>query len=103
MDVVIIGPILSVSLFLLFLVIWFSYARSEQKEAVRLKKKAGVFLIWFLINWLYIMSQLLSPVWYEPSEVNPGLNALYGYLPLFVIFSIPFVADMINQWRLGQI
>lgn len=102
MDVIVsVGPMLAVFLFLVCSATWLSYARKEQSKEMRLKKMVGIFLVWFLINFLYLMSQLMAPTWYEPSPVIPGLIALQFHLPFFVFFSIPFIYDLIHQGQEG--
>ena len=100
MDVVAtVGPFLVVSLFVLCSLIWFQFARKEENAEIRLKKMVGIFIVWFVLNFLYLLSQLMAPVWYEPSPVIPGLIALQTHLPFFVFFSIPFIIDFLNQSR----
>ena len=100
MDVIVTQFVfIGLPLFLLCTLFWMLYARSEQNKEIRLKRMVGIFLFWFFLNFLYLMSQFLAPVWYEPSPVVPGLIALRFYLPYFILLSIPFILDIVNQLR----
>jgi hypothetical protein len=88
---------IAVFLFIVCYVIWRSYAKREENAVIRQRKMVGIFLVWFLLNDLYLMSQLMAPVWFEPAPVVPGLIALQYHLPFFILLSIPFIWDMINQ------
>lgn len=100
MDVLIgAGLLLAPFIFLWLSPIWVCSARTEESEEVRLQKMVSIFLVWFLFNFLYLMSQLMAPVWYEPAPVVPGLIALQVHLPCFILFSTPFILDMVNQLR----
>lgn len=96
MDIVF-GPIIMVIvLFYIICFIFWIIARSDQKRVNRIWKMGSVFLFWFIINWLFIMNLLMTPVWYEPSPAIPGNFAL-SYFPIFIMLSIPFIIDLLNQ------
>lgn len=98
MDIVFGPTIMVIVLFYIVCFIFWIIVRRDQKKVNRIRKMGGVFLFWFIINWLFIMNLLISPVWYEPSPVVPGNFAL-SYLPIFILVSIPFILDMIYQSR----
>ncbi|MHA2026034.1 MAG: hypothetical protein ACW98U_09055 [Candidatus Thorarchaeota archaeon] len=97
MDVVLIHVPIFLTTVVICGLLWFLFARMEQDDEVRLWKMVGVFLLWFLLNWPYIISQLLAPVWYEPAPVVPALHMLQFNLPAFIILSVPMVYDMLKQ------
>ena len=99
MDVVLIHIPIFLGTLALTILLWIFFAGSEQDEESRLRKKVGVFLIWFLINWIFILSQMMRPVWDEPDPIDPGLQMIQFNLPFFIIFSIPFIIDIIYQSR----
>jgi len=76
--------------------IFWIIVRRDKKKVNRLRKMVGVFLVWFIINWLFIMNLLMTPVSYEPSPVVPSNFAL-SYLPVFFVISIPFIIDVLDQ------
>lgn len=99
MDIVLIGPLFFSMLFVICTLVWYIISTDVENDLIRLRLCACIFLVWFIINWLFIMTQLLSPMSYEPAPIIPGLLALRSDLPIFVVLSIPFVIDLIRQSR----
>ena len=99
MDIVLIGPLWFSILFAICTLVWYIISTDIENDLVRLRLCVCIFLLWFVANWLFIMTQLLSPVSYEPAPIVPGLRAFRYDLPIFAVLSIPFVIDLIRQSR----
>ncbi|MGY5858860.1 MAG: hypothetical protein RTU63_05785 [Candidatus Thorarchaeota archaeon] len=100
LDPILPNVLIFFGILVLTIFLWFSYARAERNSVKRYKKKIGVFLIWFVLNWSYFMIHVLSPVRYEPSPVVPWHDAMTYYLPVIIIFSLPFIIDILLHERM---
>lgn len=98
MDIVVVGFIYPVVIFFIVCVGLWIAARKDQNRTSRLEKMVGVFLVWFILNGLFLMYNLVT-LWYEPSPFSYGWIALDLSLPMAVLMTIPFIYDLAFQLR----
>ena len=92
-------PIFAFSLVTVSYIVILFVGRNEQNRTLRLQKRIGSYLVWFILNGLYMIVLLNTPVFYEPGPVEYGSLVVYFYLPFTITLSIPYLIHLVHQWR----